>query len=162
VGPVPDPLLLRKSGSTRNRIRDVWICSQEVWPLDHRGGPYFLIKSIYLKLYITDIWICVTWLVTYWNPRTRHCSNETNIVKLKLYYFSFLFFSFQSVTDSDVISGCAIPSVKLSWDEMLFRIQISWFPFMESILIPYSNWTLYTKQDRKLMFPHSNSYLDID
>jgi hypothetical protein len=31
----PDPLLLRKSGSTRNRIR---ICSQELWPLDHRGS----------------------------------------------------------------------------------------------------------------------------
>jgi hypothetical protein len=27
VDPVPDPLLLRKSGS-----------SQELWPLDHRGG----------------------------------------------------------------------------------------------------------------------------
>jgi hypothetical protein len=39
VDPVPDPLLLRKSGSARNRTRDVWTCSQELWPLDHRGGP---------------------------------------------------------------------------------------------------------------------------
>jgi hypothetical protein len=31
-GPVPDPLLLRKSGSSGNRTRDLWICSQE---LDH-------------------------------------------------------------------------------------------------------------------------------
>jgi hypothetical protein len=38
VDPVPDPLLLRKSGSFGNRIRDLWICSQEFWPLDHRGG----------------------------------------------------------------------------------------------------------------------------
>jgi hypothetical protein len=30
-----DPLLLRKSGSAGNRTR---ICSQELWPLDHRGG----------------------------------------------------------------------------------------------------------------------------
>jgi hypothetical protein len=35
VGPVSDPLLLRKSGSAGNRIRDLWICSQELWPLDH-------------------------------------------------------------------------------------------------------------------------------
>jgi hypothetical protein len=35
---VPDPLLLRKSGSAGNRSWDLWISSQEVWPLDHRGG----------------------------------------------------------------------------------------------------------------------------
>jgi hypothetical protein len=33
--PVPGPLLVRKFGSAGNRI---WICSQEIWPLDHRGG----------------------------------------------------------------------------------------------------------------------------
>jgi hypothetical protein len=38
VDPVPDPLLLRKSGSIGNWTRDLWICSQELWPLDHRGG----------------------------------------------------------------------------------------------------------------------------
>jgi hypothetical protein len=38
VDPVPDPLLLRKSGSAENRTRDLWICSQKLWPLDHRGG----------------------------------------------------------------------------------------------------------------------------
>jgi hypothetical protein len=31
VDPVPDPLLLRKSGMAGNRTRDLWICS-------HRGG----------------------------------------------------------------------------------------------------------------------------
>ena len=36
--PVPDPLLLRKSGSAGNRTRDLCICSQKLWPLDHRGG----------------------------------------------------------------------------------------------------------------------------
>jgi hypothetical protein len=30
VDPVADPLLARKSA--------LWICSQELWPLDHRGG----------------------------------------------------------------------------------------------------------------------------
>jgi hypothetical protein len=38
VDPVPDPLLLRQIGSTGNRTWDLWICSQEPWPLDHRGG----------------------------------------------------------------------------------------------------------------------------
>jgi hypothetical protein len=36
VDPVPDPLLLIKSGGAGNRTRDLWICSQELWPLDHR------------------------------------------------------------------------------------------------------------------------------
>jgi hypothetical protein len=37
--PVTDPVLLRISGSAENRTRDPWICSKELWPLDHRGGP---------------------------------------------------------------------------------------------------------------------------
>jgi len=36
VDPVPDPLLLRKSGSAGDRNRDLCICSQKLWPLDHR------------------------------------------------------------------------------------------------------------------------------
>ena len=36
--PVPDPLLLRKTGSAGNRTRDLCICRQKRWPLDHRGG----------------------------------------------------------------------------------------------------------------------------
>jgi hypothetical protein len=35
---VPDPLLLRKSGSAGNGTRDLWICSEELWLQDHRGG----------------------------------------------------------------------------------------------------------------------------
>jgi hypothetical protein len=38
LGPGPDPLRLRKSGSAGNRTRDLCICSQELWPLGHRGG----------------------------------------------------------------------------------------------------------------------------
>jgi hypothetical protein len=38
VDSVPDPLLLRKSGSAGNRSQELRICSQELWPLDHRGG----------------------------------------------------------------------------------------------------------------------------
>jgi hypothetical protein len=39
VDPVPDPLLLRKCGRAGMQSRDLWICCQELWPLDHRGGP---------------------------------------------------------------------------------------------------------------------------
>jgi hypothetical protein len=42
VDPVPDPLLLRKSGNAGNQTQDLGICSQKLWPLDHRGGRYFL------------------------------------------------------------------------------------------------------------------------
>ena len=36
MDPVPDPLLLRKSGNAGDRTRDLCICSQKLWPLDHR------------------------------------------------------------------------------------------------------------------------------
>jgi hypothetical protein len=38
VGPVPDTLLVRQSGSAGNRTRDLWIFSQKFWLLNHRGG----------------------------------------------------------------------------------------------------------------------------
>jgi hypothetical protein len=40
VDPVPDPLLHRESDSACNRTRDLWVCRQELGPLDHTGGPY--------------------------------------------------------------------------------------------------------------------------
>jgi hypothetical protein len=40
VDPVPDQLLLRKSGSGGNQTRELWFCSQELWPLDHGGGNH--------------------------------------------------------------------------------------------------------------------------
>jgi hypothetical protein len=43
--PVPDPLLLRKSGRVGNRTRDLWICSHKLWPLDHRGGKWKQIQT---------------------------------------------------------------------------------------------------------------------
>jgi hypothetical protein len=38
VDRVPEPLLLRKSGSTGNQTQGLWICSQKLWPLDYRRG----------------------------------------------------------------------------------------------------------------------------
>jgi hypothetical protein len=40
-----DPLL-RKSSSAENRIRILWMCGQELWPLDERGGPSILMKYV--------------------------------------------------------------------------------------------------------------------
>jgi hypothetical protein len=48
VDPVPDSLL-RQFGSTGNRTRDLWICSQELWTLDHRGG------QIYIRSFVSSI-----------------------------------------------------------------------------------------------------------
>jgi hypothetical protein len=40
VDPVPDSLLLRKSGSPGNRTQGLWVCSQEIWSLDQRGSHF--------------------------------------------------------------------------------------------------------------------------
>jgi len=49
VDPVPDPLLLRKSGSAGDRTRDLCICSQKLWPLDHRGGLNSITHVMYTQ-----------------------------------------------------------------------------------------------------------------
>ena len=56
MDPVPDPLLLRKSGNAGDRTRDLCICSQKLRTLDHRGGPCGCItinkQLCYTKVYI--------------------------------------------------------------------------------------------------------------
>jgi hypothetical protein len=42
VDPVPDLLLFRKSGRAGNRTRDLWICSQKLWALDHTDGRRYI------------------------------------------------------------------------------------------------------------------------
>jgi len=80
VDPVPDPLLLRKSGSAGNRTRDLCICSQKLWPLDHRGGLTAII--IYLILCpCFNHFIClysVLLAVTCWFPSTHNNNNNNN------------------------------------------------------------------------------------
>jgi hypothetical protein len=46
VEPIPNPLFLRKSGSAGNRTQDLWICSPELWPLDHREMNRFSNKAV--------------------------------------------------------------------------------------------------------------------
>jgi hypothetical protein len=49
VHPVPDPLLLKKSGRAGNRTHDIRICIQKLWSLNHRGGLQSPSPPIYLK-----------------------------------------------------------------------------------------------------------------
>jgi hypothetical protein len=59
VHPVPDPFLLRKSGSAENRTRDLWICSQKLSPLDHSGGPQeYNICTKVIGLYTGNSLLC--------------------------------------------------------------------------------------------------------
>ena len=58
VHPVPDPLPLRKSGSAGNRTRDLCICSQKPWPLDHRGSQEVKVEG---ENY--TVWSFVVWVV---------------------------------------------------------------------------------------------------
>jgi hypothetical protein len=63
MDPIPDPLLLRKSGNAWNRTRDLWICSQEVWPLHHRGRSLVLHTCVPYFLTSTEDRICdITWI----------------------------------------------------------------------------------------------------
>jgi hypothetical protein len=71
VGPVPDPLLLRKSGIARIRTLDLWIYSQVLWPLDHRGGHSHVLKEVIFMYWLGTTkenyekfqsWLVSTWL----------------------------------------------------------------------------------------------------
>jgi hypothetical protein len=64
VDTVPDSLRLRKSDSAGNRTRDLLICSQELWPLDHRGRR----KSCQQK---RKLFKHVTWKVHSYSFRNR-------------------------------------------------------------------------------------------
>jgi hypothetical protein len=61
VDPVPDPLFHRKSGSAGNRTRNLCISSQELWPLDHRGGRIFFIHETKTIGFRCSIDTCVKW-----------------------------------------------------------------------------------------------------
>jgi hypothetical protein len=59
VDPVPGPRLLI-CGSAGNRTRDLWVCSQEHWPLDHRvkNNTYICFQSVYWSSVVLDWWLC--------------------------------------------------------------------------------------------------------
>jgi hypothetical protein len=49
-GPRSRPTISQKIWYRRKSNPDLWICSQELWPLDHRGGPNY-----YLRIFIIDV-----------------------------------------------------------------------------------------------------------
>jgi hypothetical protein len=60
VDPIPDPLLLRKSGRSGNRTRDLWICSQKLlFPLFrlHYTSIYPSLKTLTEKVGRFLVWI---------------------------------------------------------------------------------------------------------
>jgi hypothetical protein len=67
VDPVPNPLFLRQFGRAGNRTRDLWICSQKLWPLDHRGGRWIIPQ----KLIISE---AKKFPILYWTWRFIQCS----------------------------------------------------------------------------------------
>jgi hypothetical protein len=67
VDPFRDSILLRKSDRADNQTQDLWISSQKLWPLDHRGnnavnmslrGYWFPLTIIYLFIYCK----LITWI----------------------------------------------------------------------------------------------------
>jgi hypothetical protein len=46
VDPVPDPLLLRLYYSAGNRIWNLWICSQEIWPSVARNSDHETTEAV--------------------------------------------------------------------------------------------------------------------
>jgi len=75
VDPVPDPLLLRKSGSAGDRTRNLCIRSQKLWPLDQRGG-----RNVHIVQQIHIRW----WQYTQDNYNNTHGQPTTVTHKTKL------------------------------------------------------------------------------
>jgi hypothetical protein len=65
VNTVPDTPIHRIYGSAGNGTRDLLNSSQELWTLDHRGGPIF--KTHYTYIYIDKVIMCLT---SCWTERT--------------------------------------------------------------------------------------------
>jgi hypothetical protein len=58
VDSVPNPLLLRKSGSAGNQTRDLWICRQNLWPVGHRGSHTDYNALTTLTIYTVNLFLC--------------------------------------------------------------------------------------------------------
>ena len=77
MDPVPDPLLLRKSGSAGNRSRDLCICSQKLWPLDHRGGHLWNIKLPEISAVSAPDFHSQSHILTFWHRSFTFNSNKS-------------------------------------------------------------------------------------
>jgi hypothetical protein len=83
VDPVPDPLLLRKSGSTGNRTRTSGSVARN-WPLDHRGSQILIMGNLQsIKLWRLKTALLraeILWLFCYLTRQTSHTSVTFNIM----------------------------------------------------------------------------------
>jgi hypothetical protein len=96
VDPVPDPLLLRKSGSAWNRTRNLWVSSQELWPLDHRTTgavryEIYICRNIYSSGLVM-IKYYFSWLM-WWNMyfTVTVVLRHTRTVRTERYIFPAIF-----------------------------------------------------------------------
>jgi hypothetical protein len=95
VDPVLDLLLLIKSGSGGNRTRDLWVCSQEVWPLGHRGGGAIQEHADIYLIFLFNVYLlcpflfvvilclcqrCITGFITIFLPRKSSRANPEGAV----------------------------------------------------------------------------------
>jgi hypothetical protein len=115
LDPVPDPLLLRKSGSAENRTRDLWICSQVLWPLVRRRSHYHT-KTMFIRaLYFN--W---TWVVQYSHLPTPYT------FKINFLYSSTHAYVSQEASYCDVLLGKTPPVTEYTHAtrelRMLFRV----------------------------------------
>jgi len=99
VDPVPDPLLLRKSGSAGDRTRDLCICSQKLWPLDHRGGQQTYQTQAHIDVSLYSCARYVSDPLCDYPFRLLSCLTEWLITFLRIVLLLFLFL-FSTLTSS--------------------------------------------------------------
>jgi hypothetical protein len=95
-----------------NRTRDPWICSQELWPLDHRGGPsphdtiqcykYICNISITVIFYTPNVWTFVRLLS--WYSSKVHLTAHTSETCVSVYDTKFYVCSHTNSTTFVTIS----------------------------------------------------------
>jgi hypothetical protein len=113
VDPVPDPLLLRKSGSAGNRTRGIWVSSYELRPLDHRDGHLDINYQGWSSLSILPVSLrnseVVSWLFTQsFLSHSFQIIVHLSFLYSKLYYF-LISWIFTEVTMKNAMSWNVTP-----------------------------------------------------
>jgi hypothetical protein len=76
VDPVPDPLLLRKSGSAVNRTRTTRSIIKKLWTIDHRGGHIRMFAYVSLRTGSFHF-RCFAAVFCYWSSETSNMFSQT-------------------------------------------------------------------------------------
>jgi hypothetical protein len=108
VNPVPDPLLLRIFDSSGNRTWDLWICRQDRWPLDHRGGHFKATRK--------DFGRCIysTLVFKFWLPYMIHSH----------YFVDFATAEIRVPVWQKSIQGCRFPFIQLLFEMILTSLLV--------------------------------------